>query len=86
MRENDFPMSLVSTLVDQTRRRNSCNIAGNLTNTKIHKSLTYRPGLSERLERSGMLNRRGYKIAHRSCNTLYKLFTNVKDRIIKLDL
>lgn len=66
--------------------RNINNIENNNNlDPKIYKSLVYVPGLSERLERSDIYDNSRYRMAHRICNNVGKLFSRTKDRISTFD-
>lgn len=82
--ENSFPNHLCNNLIRQNRRQGRNNRISS-TEPKSYKSLTYVPGISERLENSEIYDHNSYRIAHKTCNTLGSLFSKMKDRTEKLD-
>lgn len=83
--DNSFPNQLINKLLDKFKNRRTQNIVHD-REPKIYKSMTYIPGLAERLSRSNIFNNRKYGMAFRSYNTLNKLFSRTKDRVVKWDM
>lgn len=80
--ENSFPNKLICKLIRQYDRRNVSNVN---TEPVIYKSLSYVPGMSERLEKSDIFDKRKYRIAHKIYRTVGGLFSRTKDKLNKLE-
>ncbi|XP_037812483.1 uncharacterized protein LOC119604103 [Lucilia sericata] len=81
LRMNAFPMDIIKNLLRDNKRKCRKDEAEPV----IYKSMTYVPGISERLENSGIYNRERYRIASTTNNTLRQLFSSTKSEIDKMD-
>lgn len=80
LRNNNFPNNLINNLISNHRPANQ-HINQKDKDAKIFKSLTYVPGISERIANSDIVDKNKYKIAHKTNNTIKKLFSNTKSKI-----
>ncbi|XP_075157952.1 uncharacterized protein LOC142231219 [Haematobia irritans] len=81
LEENNFPKKLSRDLIADFKPRTEKLY--NDKQQKSYRSLLYIPGISERISKSNIFDRNKYNLAHKSNNTLKKLFTNTKDKIQK---
>lgn len=86
--KNEFPRKTIRDLIEHVKNKNNNNqntIASVEENVdeqqKIYKSLTYIPGLSERLRSSDIYNKEKYNLALKTGNSVNKLFSNTKSKI-----
>lgn len=81
LKKNAFPDNIIKRLL-QVENKQTKVIDGN---QKWYKSMTYVPGISERIEKSDIYDKDNYKIAPRSENTLRQLFSNTKSKLDKME-
>lgn len=80
---NDFPINTIENLIQSSTENKEINVP--TVQPKIYKSMTYIPGLSERLKNSNIIDKEKYVMALRTDNCLKKLFSNTKSKIDKGD-
>lgn len=87
LKDNSFPLKLIYKLINQFKNKiRNNNNNDDTMEPKIYKSITYIPGISERINRSNIFDTNKYKIAFRTYNTLNRLFSKTKDKTKKLDM
>ncbi|XP_075163330.1 uncharacterized protein LOC142235965 [Haematobia irritans] len=84
LEENNFPKNIIKNLITSFKPRTEKRDIEKPTE-KIFKSLIYIPGISERITKSNIFDKNKYDLAHKSNNTVKKLFTNIKDKIPKTE-
>lgn len=75
--QNSFPKQTIERLLKR-KDRNKDHVVGE--RPMIYKTLTYIPKLSERFEKSNMMEKTQHSIAHTTNNTLRNIFTNLKTK------
>ncbi|XP_067630033.1 uncharacterized protein [Eurosta solidaginis] len=80
LEQNSFPRSLINKLI---HKHHTANANNNTTEKgdKIYKSMTYIPGVSERIKGSNLYDKEKYEIAFTYNNTLRPIYSNLKDKI-----
>ena len=77
---NDFPKTTIDDLIKRVRFK---NIEKEKLDPKLYKSITYIPGLSERLKNSKIIDKEKYNIAFSIDNSTKHLFSNTKSKLEK---
>lgn len=80
LRKNSFPKKIITELINKSTEEKRPNVQEN-RESKIYKSLIYIPNISERVEKSNILDKNVFTIAHKTHNNLRKLFSNTKSKI-----
>lgn len=83
--DNNFPNELTNRLIREYGQKRTCGQT-TIEEPKIYKSITYVPRISERLEKSKIFDTKNYKMAHKTFNTLNRLFSKTKDKVDKVDM
>ncbi|XP_075157659.1 uncharacterized protein LOC142230926 [Haematobia irritans] len=80
LHNNNFPKYLINDLISQFKPEGKKQNE-NKNEETIYKSLVYVNKLSERITNSEIFDKGQYTLAHKSNNTLKKLFSNMKTKI-----
>ncbi|XP_075150732.1 uncharacterized protein LOC142224834 [Haematobia irritans] len=83
LEENNFPKNLIKNLITSFKPRTEKRDIEKPE--KMFKSLIYIAGISERITKSDIFDKNKYDLAHKSNNTVKKLFTTIKDKIPKTE-
>lgn len=81
MERNEFPRGLINKLIHKYYVRSKKGEINRDITSKIYKSATYIPGLSERIKHSKIYDRENFQIAFTYDNTLQQIYSNTKDKI-----
>ena len=84
LRNNSFPENIIGKLIRKYGKLDKTKQTAD-RNTEIYKSITYLPGIAERMDKSGLYDKENYKITYKAQNTLRKLFANTKAKIDTMD-
>lgn len=85
LKDNNFPNHLTNRLIRQFENQRQSN-RDTTEEPKIYKSITYIPGISDRLAKSKIFDDKNYRIAHKTCNTIGRIFSKTKDSLDKFDI
>lgn len=80
---NDFPKKTIIDLIAHVRSKRFSKILEMEKPQKVYKSLTYIPGLSERLKNSDLYDKDNIEIALKTRETVNKLFSKTKSTLDK---
>lgn len=81
--KNDFPRHTVNYLITHVNDKKHSKNVEKEKPPKIYKSVTYIPGLSERIKNSDIYNREKVELALKTHNTVNKIFSKTKSKLEK---
>lgn len=84
LRNNAFPDDVIVRLFRNSKKKHEPR-EDKTSPTRIYKSMTYIPEISERIKSSDIYNKNNFTLAFSSTNTLKQLFSNTKSKIDKMD-